>query len=82
MKKYIFGHSLDATDGDVLRKLLCNDIVYTKIFFYREYEEDKRNLGKLIKNLVKVIGQDELIARTGGEKRSIEFVPLGVFGET
>lgn len=79
---YIFGHSLDVTDRDVLRKLICNDIVYTKIFFYREYEDDKRNLSKLIKNLVKVIGQDELIARTGGRKRTIEFVPLGVSGET
>jgi len=72
---YIYGHSLDTTDGDVLRKLICNDNVYTKIFFYREYEDDKRNFGKLIKNLLGVIGQDELIKRTSGEERTIEFIP-------
>lgn len=72
---YIFGHSLDITDGDVLRALICNDNVNTKIFYYREKEDDKRTLEKLISNLVKVIGQDELIKRTGGEFKTIEFIP-------
>ena len=72
---YIFGHSLDITDGDVLRNLICNDNVQTKIYYYREYEHDKRTLGKLIKNLVKIIGPDELIRRTGGSHKTIEFIP-------
>ena len=72
---YIFGHSLDVTDGDVLRKLICNENVQTKIFYYREYEDDKRTLGKMIKNLVRIIGQDELIRRTGGAYKTIEFIP-------
>lgn len=42
---YIFGHSLDITDRDVLRLFICNDNVQTKIFYYRENEEDKRTLG-------------------------------------
>ena len=72
---YIFGHSLDITDGDILRALICNDNVKTKIFYYREKEDDKRTLEKIISNLVKVIGQDELIKRTGGEFKTIEFIP-------
>lgn len=72
---YIFGHSLDVTDGDVLKSLICNDNVHTHIFYYREYEHDKRTLGKLIQNLVRIIGQDELIRRTGGSHKTIEFIP-------
>lgn len=72
---YIFGHSLDETDKDVLKRFICNDNVQTKIFYYRETEDDKRVLAKLIKNLVKVIGQEELIKRTGGLNKTIEFIP-------
>ena len=31
---YIFGHSLDVTDGDVLRDLILNDNVKTTIFYH------------------------------------------------
>ena len=65
---YIFGHSLDITDKDVLRDLILNDNVYTTIFY-----PNKEELGRKIANLVKVIGQDELIRRTGGSTKTIEF---------
>ncbi len=65
---YIFGHSLDVTDGDVLRDLILNDNVYTTIFYL-----NKDVMGQQIANLVKVIGQDELIRRTGGSTKTIEF---------
>ena len=66
---YVFGHSLDMTDGDVLRELILCDNIYTKIYYL-----DDKVYGKQIENLVKVIGQDELIRRTGGKNRTIEFV--------
>lgn len=72
---YIFGHSLDITDGDILEKFICNDNIHTKIFYYRKTEDDKSTLEKLISNLVKVIGQEELIKRTGGSTKTIEFIP-------
>ena len=72
---YIFGHSLDVTDQDVLKLFICNDNVQTKIFYYRKDEEDKTELGKLIRNLILIIGQEELIRRTGGVHKTIEFVP-------
>lgn len=65
---YIFGHSLDITDGDILRDLVLNDNVYTTIFYF-----NKEQYGQQIANLVRVIGQDELIRRTGGRTKTIEF---------
>lgn len=72
---YIFGHSLDATDKDVLKSIICNDNVQTKIYYYRKTEYDNAELGKLIKNLTRIMGQDELIRRTGGNHKTIEFIP-------
>ena len=65
---YIFGHSLDVTDKDILRELILNDNVYTTIFYL-----NKDVMGQQIANLVKIIGQDELIKRTGGSSKTIEF---------
>lgn len=67
-KLYVFGHSLDITDKDILRDLILNDNVYTTIYY-----QNKEELGRKIANLVKVIGQDELIRRTGGSTKTIEF---------
>lgn len=77
---YIFGHSLDVTDKDILRSLILNDNVYTTIFYCKKkrpdgnYDNGKKDRGQKIANLVKVIGQDELIKRTGGSTKTIEFV--------
>lgn len=78
---YIFGHSLDITDKDILRKLILG----------YDYEEDKDE-GKSynakitifycdkevyiqqITHLVEIIGQDELIRRTTGPNKSIIFI--------
>lgn len=65
---YIFGHSLDVTDKDILCDLILNDNVYTTIYY-----PNKEELGRKITNLVKVIGQDELIRRTGGSTKTIRF---------
>lgn len=72
---YIFGHSLDVTDRDIIKRLICNDTVRTKIYYYRKDKDDKQELGKLIKNLIAIIGQDELIRKTGGKHKTIEFIP-------
>ena len=72
---YVFGHSLDVTDGDVLRRLICNDNVQTTIFYQHKDADDKSSLAKKIRNLVRVIGQDELIRRTGGPSQTIRFLP-------
>lgn len=71
---YIFGHSLDATDRDILRELILNDNVYTTIYYYSEDGKNKSDLAAKVTNLVKVIGQDELIRRTSGITKTIDFV--------
>lgn len=71
MKKhnlYIFGHSLDVTDKDILKELILNDNVDTTIFFRNQEQKEQQ-----VANLVKVIGPDELIRRTGGSTKTIAF---------
>lgn len=71
---YIFGHSLDETDKEVLKKLICNNNVKSTIYYYREDAEDKKVFGSQITNLVKVIGYEELMRRVGGRSKTIKFV--------
>lgn len=67
-KVFFFGHSLDVTDKDIIRELILQDKVKTTIFY-----RNKSDYGQKITNLVKIIGQDELIKRTGGANKSIYF---------
>ena len=66
---YIYGHSLDKTDKDVLSGLILSDTAHTNIFY-----RDKKDLGDKIANLVKVIGRDKTIELTG--KGKLEFVEI------
>ncbi|MGO5444424.1 hypothetical protein ACTQXY_13060 [Faecalimonas sp. LCP19S3_D12] len=75
---YIFGHSLDVTDKDILKLFICNDNVQTKIFYYRKNKDDKKIMGNLIKNLILIMGKEELVRRTGGVHKTIEFIPQTV----
>ena len=60
---YIYGHSLDATDKDILAALITAENTKTTIFYHNQ-----EALEKQIINLVKVISEDELIHRTGIKK--------------
>lgn len=66
---YFIGHSLDVTDKDILSELILCDRAKTTIYYHNQDA-----LGRMIANLVKVIGEDELISRTGGSKAAISFV--------
>ena len=59
---------MDVTDRDIIREFILADRVQTTIFYL-----DRTDYGKKITNLVKVIGQDELIRRTGGKTKTITF---------
>ena len=59
----IFGHSLGESDKYILRKLLLHN--NTEVVIYYHNKKSHRNI---IKNLVRVIGQDELIMRTGNKR--------------
>lgn len=71
---YLFGHSLDITDKDILYKLLVESNgegkSNTKItIFYH----DKKAYAQQIVNLIKIIGQDKLIERVSGAYPTIIF---------
>ena len=68
---YFYGHSLDITDKDVLFRLITEE--HSKIYIYY-YDRD--NYKKQIINLIKIIGEDELIKMTNAENRKIEFIPI------
>ena len=66
---YIFGHSLDSTDKDVLLEFLLNDGVTTTIFYY-----DQAAYERGLANLVKILGANELQAQMYGKDKTIRFV--------
>lgn len=66
---YIFGHSLDETDGDILRDLINDDKIQTIIFY-----KNKKVLGQQIANLVKVLSRDKVIEKVYGQNPSIKFI--------
>lgn len=65
---YIFGHSLDITDGDILREVILTPGVITTIFY-----RNKQQQANQIANLSKVLGQDELLKRTFNTSPTIIF---------
>ncbi len=69
MEIYIYGHSLDVTDKDILSRLILMDNAKTHIFYH-----NREAMGKQISNLVKIIGEENLIRMTGGTDRAIKFI--------
>ena len=69
---YIFGHSLDITDKDVLSRLICMEGMRTTIYYH-----DKQAYAKQIANLVKVLGEEKLIEMVHGNRPTIVFLPQG-----
>lgn len=53
---YILGHSLDVTDGDILREVIQTPGVVTTVFY-----KNKQQQANQIANLSKVLGQDKLL---------------------
>lgn len=65
---YIFGHSLDITDRDILMEVIQTPGVVTTIFY-----RNKQQQANQIANLSKVLGQDELLERTFSTSPTIIF---------
>ncbi len=66
---YIYGHSLDVTDKDVLSRLILTENTNTRIFYHT-----RAAMASQINNLIKIIGEDNLIKLTGGKERRIRFI--------
>lgn len=73
---YIFGHSLDFTDKDILKKIIsCKNKKeeYIKVTVFYHNEKSHRDL---IKNIIKIIGQDEMKDRFHSGNQTIVFKKL------
>lgn len=71
---HIIGHSLEETDGDVLRELILHRGVITTVYY-----RDKNSSGRQIQKLIQRLGYDNLnlLARGGDDMgREIRFEPL------
>ena len=70
---HIYGHSLDVTDKDILAMLILGTNTTTYIYYYSREDKSQK-----IENLIKIVGEEELIRRTRGINRSVRFVKTGV----
>lgn len=66
---YIFGHSLDITDKDVIKDLIARPDVKTTIFYH-----DKQQQVQQIANLIKMLDQDKFIDMVNSVPQKICFV--------
>lgn len=60
---YIFGHSLDETDKDILCPYLCLDNADVTIYYH-----SKQAFGEQIKKLVNLLGEEDLVEKVHEEK--------------
>lgn len=67
---HFYGHSLDPTDGDILRDLFGSKYANISIYYH-----NKEALSKQIANLVRVIGEERTIELTDKSEGRIKFIP-------
>ena len=65
---YIFGHSLDVTDRDILKMFLSDDFFNVTIFC-----KDEETEGEYIANIIKIIGEEQLIKRVNQDSPKFKF---------
>lgn len=66
---YVFGHSLDITDRDILKEFFMEDCFRVHIYY-----KDKQKQATLIANLVKMIGEDKFVKQINMVPPKIEFI--------
>lgn len=66
---HFFGHSLDVTDKDILKMFLANDS-----FEITVYCKDTETEGEYIANIIRIIGEEELINKVNQDPPKLKFV--------
>lgn len=64
-----FGHSLDPSDSDIIKDLLCNDKTTITIYFYNE-----KSYQQIIANLIEILGKEYLLSNISGYNPKITFI--------
>lgn len=68
---YVFGHSLDVTDKDILKRFFILDNTRVHIF-----TRNKASEGKLITNLLRIMDEDMVIRKANTNPPMIEFIDI------
>lgn len=70
-KIYIFGHSLDSTDKDILASFIGDESTSVKVFC-----KDKGTEGELIANTIKLITEEKLLEKSNHFPSKLEYEVL------
>lgn len=68
---FIFGHSLDATDNEILKDIFLREHKDTKITIYYH---DSNSRKRIISNLIRILTKPILVQKTKGKNPEIEFI--------
>lgn len=66
---YIFGHSLDVTDKDILSGFVGSESTSVTVYCY-----DKGTEGELIANTIKLIGEEQLLNKVNNVPSKLDYV--------
>lgn len=64
-----FGHSLDSSDSDIIKDLICDEKTEIKIVYHSQ-----KSYQQIVANLIDIVGKTQLIAYVSGRKPKITFV--------
>lgn len=64
-----FGHSLDSTDSDIVKDLVCNENSVISIYYF-----DEKAHQQIVGNLIEILGKNILIDYVSGLNPKIKFI--------
>ena len=65
-----FGHSLDSSDGDIIKDLIYSEKSTITIYYY-----DNTSYKQIVSNLIDIFGKEQLIEQVSGTSPKISFIP-------
>lgn len=68
---WVYGHSLDSSDADILRRFLKPEYTRIHIFYRKEKPKDS---GRLATHLKNIIGEETMIRKSGTYHPMLEFI--------
>ena len=68
---YIYGHSLDLTDKDILKRFLSSK--HTRIHIF---SRDKASEGELISKLLQIVGEDIVVEKATNNPLMLQFITM------
>ena len=63
MNIFIFGHSVNEVDGDIIKRLIARKHTNIYIYYY-----DQQALNSIVANLTRILGKDMIIDYTNKNK--------------